>query len=208
MPRPANALRTFFHVLSGVGTVLLLEVVLSEQGMLIVAALVAAWAWSMEIGRRFSPRMNEVLMWIFGKMAHPHEYRQVNSSTWYITALLFLALTGSKMAAALGVIVLAVGDPAAGIVGRSIGRTKLVNRRSLEGTLAFVLFAAPAAFAVMAIFHPEVPAGQALIIALSATVIGAVAELFAARVDDNLLVPLASGCAALALALPLGVAFL
>jgi dolichol kinase len=202
--RPANVARTFFHVLSGVGTVLLIELVLSELGMLIVALSVATWAWSMEISRRFSVRWNQMLMRFFKAVAHPHESFAVNSSTWYMTALVFLALTHNKIVASLGVIILAIGDPAAGWFGRAFGRTKLVGSRSLEGTLAFILFAAPASFLVLFLFHPEVSLSNAIAIAVVASIAGAMAELFAARWDDNFLVPVAAGTAALALVIPLG----
>lgn len=197
--RPANVARTLFHVLSGIGTVLLIELVLSERGMLLVAVSVAGWAWSMEILRRFSTRWNRILMWFFRAVAHPHESQAVNSSTWYMTALVFLALTHSQIVAVLGVVILAIGDPAAGWFGRAFGRTKIAGNRSLEGTLAFILFAAPASFLVLFLFHPELDTFNALALAFVASIAGALAELFASRLDDNFLVPVAAGSAALAI---------
>jgi dolichol kinase len=198
--RPANIARTCFHVLSGVGTVLLIELVLSEMGMLIVALSVAVWAWSMEISRRFSERWNRMLLRFFRAVVHPHESFAVNSSTWYMTALVVLALTQNKIAASLGVIILAIGDPAAGWFGRAFGRTKLVGSRSLEGTIAFVLVSVPASFFMLRIFHPELVIGTAFAFAVIASVAGALAELFAAQLDDNFLVPVAAGSAAFAFA--------
>jgi len=197
--RPANVVRSLFHVLSGVGTVLLIELVLDERGMLLVATSVAIWAWSMEISRRFSDRWNRFLMWFFRAVAHPHESFAVNSSTWYMTALVYLALTHNKIAAVLGVVVLAIGDPAAGWFGRAFGRTKLIGNRTLEGSLAFVVMSAPCAFLVLFLFHPELDTLAAIAIAIGASIAGAIAELFASKFDDNFLVPVASGTAALAL---------
>jgi dolichol kinase len=202
--RPANVTRSLFHVLSGIGTVLLIELVLSERGMLLVAVSVAAWAWSMEISRRFSVRWNRFLMWFFKAVAHPHESHAVNSSTWYMTALLLLALTQSKIAAVLGVVILAIGDPAAGWFGRAFGKTKICGNRSLEGTLAFVAFSIPASFLVLHLFHPEVETFTAIAIAVVASIAGALAELYASRLDDNFLVPVAAGGASLLVAVPLG----
>ncbi len=202
--RPANIARSLFHVGSGIGTLLLVELVLDQRGMILVAVSVAAWAWSLEITRRFSDRWNRALMRFFSAVAHPHESYAVNSSTWYMTALVFLALTHCKIAAALGVVILAVGDPAAGWFGRAFGRTKLVANRSLEGTIAFVVAATPAAFLALVLFHPEVTTGDAAAIAIVSSIVGALAELFAARLDDNFLVPVAAGSAALALSIPMG----
>ena len=201
--RPANVARSLFHILSGIGTVLLIELVLDERGMLLVALSVAGWAWSMEITRRFSERWNRFLMWFFRAVAHPHESFAVNSSTWYMTALVYLALTHNKIAAVLGVVILAIGDPAAGWFGRAFGRTKLVGNRTLEGTLAFIALSAPAAFTVLYLFHPELTIGEAALIAFGASIAGALAELFAAKLDDNFLVPVASGTAGLLLTMGL-----
>jgi dolichol kinase len=120
-----------------------------------------------------------------------------------MTALVFLAFTHNKIAAVLGVIILAIGDPAAGWIGRAFGRTKLVGNRSLEGTLAFVLFAAPASFVVLHLFHPELEPGTAVGIAIVASVAGALAELFSNKLDDNFMVPVSAGSAALLLSMGL-----
>jgi dolichol kinase len=193
--RDANAARSLFHILSGVGTVLLIELVLSERGMMVVAVSVASWAWSMELGRRVIPGLNRLLMWIFTHVAHPHERRYVNSSTWYITSLVVLAFTADKLAASLGVIILALGDPAAAFIGRAFGRTRLVGSRTLEGSLAFLAAGFVASFTVIGLFHPEVALMRAAAIAIIATAAGALAELGARSLDDNFLVPVAA-CAA------------
>ena len=73
---------------------------------------------------------------------------------------------------------------------------KLLNGRTLEGSLAFVAAGFLAAFGVVRAFHPAVAMADAAVMALAAAVAGAVAEVFARRVDDNLAVPLAAGAAA------------
>ena len=52
--------------------------------------------------------------------------------------------------------------------------------------------AASAAWVALTLTHPEVPPGLALATALSAAVVGALAELFSHRLDDNLTIPLAA----------------
>jgi len=90
--------------------------------------------------------------------------------------------------------VLGFGDPLAAVIGRKIGRTRLGEGRTLEGSLAFVGGGFVASWAALALWHPD--AGSAVWTALAAAVGGALAELAARRMDDNLLIPMvAAGCA-------------
>ncbi len=190
--RPTNHTRSLVHVLTGIICLFLLEVVLSPRMRAIVPVVFATTFWGLEIWRRFSDRANDVLMWIFKKIAHPHEAHHVNSSTWYGTALAILGLTCPLVCCSIAVVVLGFADPAAAYVGRRYGKTKLVNGRSLEGSLTFAAVGTLVAFATIVIFHAQLGWSAALIIAASAAAPAAAAELFSRRVDDNMSVPLAA----------------
>jgi dolichol kinase len=159
-----------------------------------VAAVVAAAGWTMEAARRRSPAANVLLMRLFAPVAHPHERHRVNSSTWYVTALLALAIFGPLRAAEIGVLVLALADPAAGIVGRRFGRTRLLAGRSLEGSLAFFAVGAAAAFAWLSLLS-ALPRPAAIVLAVAGAAAGALAELASTRLDDNFTVPVAAAAA-------------
>lgn len=189
------------HVLSALVALAMVELVLSPTSMIVVATVFAVSAWSMEIGRRVSPRINTFLMWVFGAVAHPHEKERVNSATWYATALFGLSLTASPLACSLALVVLGLGDPAAGIVGRKFGRTRLAANRTLEGSLAFVLAGGLGGLAILRAFHPEVGIAGALALAAGAALAGAVSEVVARRLDDNLVIPLAAAAGASLVAL-------
>lgn len=193
--RPTNYVRSSFHVLSGFIALLFVEY--SPWWLVIaVPASLAAVAWSLEIGRRFSERWNELMMRVFAHVAHPHERYRVNSSTWFCTALTLLALTGEPIAAAMAVTVLGLGDPAAALVGRRWGRTKLVNNRSLEGTVTFAVVSLVACMLVLFGWHADLSLANKAIIAGAASLTGALVELFSRRIDDNLAIPVLSGAAA------------
>lgn len=194
--RPANLRRSALHVFSGLAVLALIQLVLTPKTMVLVAAGFALAAWTMEISRRRSAAFNRFIMWVFGPVAHPHEVAKVNSATWYTTALFGLSLTASPMACAVAVTVLGVGDPAAGVVGRRFGSIRLATGRSLEGTAAFVVCAGAATFGMLRLFYPEVALPGALAVALVAAAAGGVAELFARRLDDNFVIPLAAAAAA------------
>ncbi len=194
--RPTNYIRNVFHVLNAVWVLVLVEEVLVPTGALLWVALGGAiWAWSMEIGRRLFPQVNTLLMRVFSRVAHPHEAHRVNSATWYASALVVLALWFEVPAGVAALAVLGLGDPVAAIVGRRLGRVRLVNGRTLEGSLAFVLAGSLAAALALGLWSPE-PWPQTVAIATTAAMFGAVAELFARRVDDNFAIPVAAAVGA------------
>lgn len=155
------------------------------------AAAFFVYAWSMEIARRRSTRLNERLMALYGGIAHAHEHHRINSATWYGTALLCLSLLQTPLAAGLGLVVLGFADPAAAGVGRRWGRIRFPNGRSLEGSLTFALVGGLAAFGAGTLAFGQ-PLAAAASLACIAGVSGALAEAVAGRIDDNLLIPLAA----------------
>ncbi len=202
--RPTNYARNVFHVLGGTAGMLMVEAVLPPSWLLPVAGAMAAWAWSMEIGRRVWPGVNALLMKVFGPVAHAHEADRVNSATWFSTALVLLALTGSVPAAGVALAVLGWADPAAALVGRRFGRLPLVNGRTVEGTLTFAAVGTVVAFLVLSLFHGELGLWARLAMAGGAAAPAAVAELFARRIDDNLAIPVTAAAGLLCAAAMFG----
>lgn len=193
--RPQNLRRSLFHVASGLFALGLLRFMPSRGWLIAVASTFAVFAWTCEIARRRSAAVNAVLMRFFAPIAHENEHHEVNSSTWYITALILLALFAPLRAAEIGVIVLAFADPTAGFIGRRWGRTKITAGRSLEGTLGFAAAGTLAATAWIAGVH-GLPLGSAVIVGVAGAVVGAIAEIVVRKVDDNFAIPVAATTAA------------
>ncbi|MGE0707468.1 MAG: diacylglycerol/polyprenol kinase family protein [Planctomycetota bacterium] len=198
--RPDNFARSAMHVTTALVCLLLVEYVLTERGMIIVAGVGALACWALETGRIFSDRLNRFLLRSMAAVAHPHERRHVNSATWYTTALLVLAVLFIPKVCVVALAIMGLADPAAAFVGRRWGRIRLVNGRSLEGTATFFVVGTLAALATLSIWHPEVRLGVALLMALGAAFAGALTELFSKRVDDNLSIPIAAAVGAWAVA--------
>ena len=192
-----NYTRNGMDMIGAACTVLIIQFVPQVSWLPIVAACMAVSAWSVELLRRFSPRANEAVMWIFQKVSHPHERYRVNSATWYVTALLLISLTGDAMAMTMGVVALGVGDPMAAIIGRRFGRIRNLAGRSLEGSLAFVLSTSIVAIGCLGAFDPSLSSGSAIVMALACGSAGAVTELFSRSLDDNLTIPIATTAVAL-----------
>lgn len=190
--RPTNYLRNALHLASCVAGVLALELSPSNAIPLGIALAFAVSGWTLEFARTRSEAVNTFCMQLFGRTAHPHEARGINSATWYATALVPIAWVGHVPAGVVALLVLGLADPAAAIVGRRFGRRKLVHGRTLEGTVAFVAVGTLAPLAFLALLHPSLGLGRAAIAAGSGAVCGAIAELVSKRLDDNLTIPLAA----------------
>lgn len=199
--RPTNYARSGFHI--GAALVCLgLVVFLTSQQLPWAAGAFAAWAWTMEGMRRVSKRANAAMMRFFRPIAHEQERDRINSATWYMTSLVLLALTGSPLLCVTGVAVLGLADPLAGLVGRRFGRVRLINGRSLEGSLTFVVVGTLAARGAMLLVDTPLGSSALWITALAAALAGGVVELASRRIDDNLSIPMAAaGTAAAVLAL-------
>lgn len=203
--RPTNYARNLMHVSSAALATAAIAF-LPGWALIGIAIAWAAFAWTCEISRRLSPRVNAVLMKVFGPVAHQHETYRVNSATWYASALLLLSLTQLPVLCLAAVAVLGVGDPVAALIGRRFGRTRLMHGRSLEGTLAFIVSATVATFGVYALLQPGLGLGVALALALGASVAGAIAELVSLRIDDNFSIPLSAAAGVGLVAMLLNVA--
>jgi len=197
--RPTNYVRNLFHVINAVIVVAVIELVPFEYIMW-PASCAAALVWFLEISRRFSPGWNDKIMALFGPVAHPYENHRINSGTWFVSALFFLALTGRPELGAIGVAVLGFADPTAALVGRRYGKHSLVNGRTLEGSGAFFVVALVAIVAVLMILHPDLATGWRMpLVAGGAALAGTLFELFSFRIDDNLSIPLGTAGVAAAL---------
>jgi dolichol kinase len=192
--RPRNHFRSIWHALNGLLVVGLIQWVFTGPGDIFWAGLsFALLAWSMELSRRFFPGVNRLMMGLFKHVSHPHEEWRINSATWYCTAMLVLGVLGHPMAASIAAIVLGLADPAAAWVGRRWGQVPLLNGRTLEGSLTFMLVGTVATMAVVLFFYSQYEFATALTLGLVAGVIGAIAEVFCRRVDDNLGIPVTVG---------------
>lgn len=204
-PRPMNRTRMAMHVALGVGSTLLTVMLPSKQWLVGLPLVVAVFAWTSEFLRVRSPAVNARLMRFFGPVAHAHEWTRVNSSTWFTTGLLLIAAAFPREACTVAVMTLAVGDPAASLVGRRYGRTRLKNGRSVEGTAAFALIAAVAGTLTLKAAYPMGWA-QAALLGVVAGVTGALTELSSERLDDNFSIPVTAAAVVTAVLMAQGLA--
>jgi dolichol kinase len=187
---PTNYLRSFVHLMNGLAVVAAFQFVFTPTTAFWTATAFVVWAWSLEGARRVSPTVNAWCMKVFGPIARDHERYRVNSATWYGTALWVLAVTAFGPAGVLGLLCLAVGDPVAGLIGRTYGQIRIPGGKSLEGSLAFALVSTAVGYTYLLLFQWTLaPLHILLSIAIIAGVCGALIELVSTRLEDNFTIP-------------------
>lgn len=192
--RPQNYKRSAFHALWGLFAVWLASTYLSAHGLIFVSGSFTLIAWSLELLKRKSDFGVRLFERLFASITHQHEINRINSATWYCSAVFISTLIFAPVAIITSVLCLAIGDPMAGIIGRKIGTIKLIGRRTLEGTLAFVLSASLSSWLYLMFQHPEFT--RPIVIALVGGSSAALAELFSGHwLDDNVSVPLSAASA-------------
>ncbi|HUI44285.1 MAG TPA: DUF92 domain-containing protein [Terriglobia bacterium] len=90
---------------------------------------------------------------------------------------------------------MALGDPAAALAGRTLGERRLPwnQRKTWAGSLAFVLAGGAGAYTLTRWLNPTLPADRTLLISALAALLGAAVESAPIGLDDNLTVPLVCG---------------
>ena len=139
------------------------------------------------------PSFNREVLKYVSAFAQQHEARRLTSASWFWVAMSIIATLAEREFFLATLVTLSVGDPAGSIVGRKVRSPQLVNGRTLAGTSAFVL--SSLGMTALVFHRLGLPVGQSglIVLLVGAALIGAVVELYASRIDDNLAIGLAVG---------------
>ncbi|HQP97882.1 MAG TPA: SEC59/DGK1/VTE5 family protein [bacterium] len=171
--------RRLYHLL-GVPIALLYWWVLGEENRIaavLILLLFFLGSLALDIMKWRSTSVRQWMTNRLGAIVVPRDMENLNSTTWYLLGCIVTIGLFSAPAAVCGILVLAVGDNAASIVGRLWGRHRIGNK-SIEGTAAFLVVG----------FLAGLPFGLPSA-AFASALAGSLAELFIERIDDNLTVP-------------------
>ena len=195
--------RRLFHLFAG-SVIPLTGFFLGWGQAVTLAATSSAILVLLEVARLRSPRVNRWFIEWLGILLKPNEERAVTAATYLALASLAAFLAFDVIIAGLALLYLALGDPAAAVVGSRYGRRRWFaipgagprarTGKSLEGSLAFVVVCMALALLLwnkgaLAAYWPA---------AVSA-VVAAIVEFLPLPVDDNLSVPLIAGAVMTAL---------
>ena len=198
IPMSAEIWRKALHLLSLLIPVGLL--MLGKRYALTVLVPMAVVAVVIEILRTRSGVVRDLVEKIFGFMMRPEELPPVpapvrlNGATWVLLTSILLVFLFPPSVAAAAISIGLIGDAAAALVGRKIGKTNIgKSDKTVEGSLAFLVFTAPLVWIV-----PDLPIG----VGIAGIVAGAFVEALNVHINDNFAVPMAAAVAmALILAL-------
>jgi dolichol kinase len=179
--------RKCFHLIGGLG-LLSLYYLLGRQNALLVYGFLFLIVLAVDTVRLRIPAINRFIFGHFGSFIRTSEANKLTGTAPYVLGIgLSIALFRSDIATA-AVCFLAFGDVAATTVGERYGKTKVAGQKSLEGTLAFITAATASGFLLQVAGLP-LPTG----LIMAGAVVAAAAELIPFPVNDNLVIPLASG---------------
>ena len=171
---------------------------------LLVPLALFGMAW--DLGRLRWRWLYDITDQTFGAIMRPEERPafgapfRLNGATWMCLSAALCALFFPIPVAAAALVMLMVGDGAAAVVGRKLGRTKYPGSpKSVEGSVAFF---ATALLASWPLAWWPAPGLDPLVLVAGAAV-AAVVEAIPIPINDNLRVPLVAG-AAMALLVGLG----
>lgn len=151
------------------------------------------WSFSLETMRHFNPRVNRWVCHHFRPIMREAEKTRVNSAIFYIFSIGFIYFTFPIEVTMLTLLMLAVADPIAGIVGVYWGRRQISPHVSLEGALGcFVACAGLAALCAGLLFQTHLSGLSLFLFSILSGLVGAVAEGSFKKLDDNLIMPLIS----------------
>jgi dolichol kinase len=149
----------------------------SDRTVLVALGAMVVVLFAADFVRLTHPWANELFFRAFGKLASPREARGIASSTWYATGIFASVALFPRPEAIAGLLVLGLADPAAAVVGRTLGKRPFLGG-TLEGSAAFFVTSS----AILAFQY----AWPSILIAASAS---ALAERRSWPLDDNLTVP-------------------
>ncbi|MBI5845765.1 MAG: hypothetical protein HZB23_13975 [Deltaproteobacteria bacterium] len=191
--KPTNYYRNVFHVFNGVLAVSLYETLLTKHQALVILGSILAVFTSLEISRRFSDKWNDFLVdRVFGLISRPKERFEINASTWYVAALFLMTAIAPKTALEMGILVLAIGDPAASVIGRRYGRLKLWHEKSVAGTTAFFVSSLLSLVVLLSIVDGGLSFSGMITACIVTAAAGAATELFSQTINDNFTIPVVS----------------
>lgn len=175
-------LRKAWHLLGLAFPALYYFGVLSKVWTLVLVGGIVVGAVVLEILRFSVPAVATVFATIFRRIMRDDEYAALNATIPYLASAFVVLLIFPRVIACVALAFLALGDTAAELVGRAVGRVRIVGPKTLEGTLA--------CFAVCFL------AGWYFLgweLALIGAGVAALAELLSGGWVDNFSIPLAAG---------------
>ncbi len=171
---------------------------LAKEQMLLLLGGITVFVVVTDILRHFSLYFANLFYGLFGSMLRPHELEpgriRLTGASYVLIGALATVFLFPKLIAITALSVLVVSDCFAALIGKHYGKTPLIDGKTREGTLAFIVSGWITVVIVGILFKVSL---SYFIVACFAVCIGAVVELYAKKchIDDNLTIPLSVAAA-------------
>ncbi len=184
-------LRRLWHF-AGVMAMVALYLFLQEDEALYTALVVSGFLISLDLIRLLVPNLNKKLILVFGPFLRAHETHHLTAASYMLIGVTVSIALFPKEVVLLSLLMLALADPMAAIVGIRFGKDKLIGKKTLQGSIAAFLVCTALAFAYY-FFYRIFPDDRLLLISVLSGTAGALAELIPVyKWDDNLTFPIIS----------------
>jgi phytol kinase len=158
--------------------------------ILLILVPLAAMAFAVDLSRRFCPWLNNLVNNFLGYIMRQEEKKSFSFSgaTTLLVASSLTIVIFNKEIAILALSILMISDSCAALIGKKFAKVHLVGRKSLEGSLSFMVSAIIVYYFFTICYSFTLPLNLSLLAILVATI----AELFAKKIhiDDNFIIPL------------------
>ena len=178
--------RRLFHAVAG-SILPIVALFVSEPLPAILAGALATVVLTLDLLRFNVGRINRLFMRRLRLLLKSNEDSRITGATYLLigSCLAFVLFDPTVAIAAL--LFLSLGDPAAAIVGQSVGGPRFFGK-SPVGTLAFILVASLVAAGLVLVGGTQVK-----IALFTGAVVAAIVEILPLPIDDNLTIPIAAG---------------
>ena len=171
--------RKFVHIFS-CGTLAFLFWYFGKENLLPFIITISFLFPFLDYLKKYIPIIKNISLALFGNITRPHEHRAISGASWVLIGSGITAYLFNEKVVIIALIIMALSDSAAALVGIRYGTTRLFNK-SLEGSLAFFI----ATYII--IFLLSSPSFMLLLIA---SIISTIVELFSTqKFNDNILIP-------------------
>jgi dolichol kinase len=196
--------RRLVHLANGSAIATAYALIFTHQQIVHTFGSIACLVYILDRVRIHYPELIARAPWINSLLFRAEEQFKESAMTPYAIAILLTLLTFPKTIALIAIYTLAIADPASALVGITWGRHRVVEGKSVEGSLAF--FAATALITVVVLRVTTVlAAGPLAATALAIGLAGAIFEMLPLRLDDNLTIPVFVGFAGWAVCALVGI---
>lgn len=154
-----------------------------------LALFVTLFLVGLDLSRLYLPHLNRLLIPLFKPVLRTHETHRPTAATFLLIGTTICIFIFSKPIMLLTLLMLALADPLAAVVGTRYGKDKLIGRKSLQGSIAaFIVcfFVSLIYFYTLHFFTDRL-----LLVSLLCGLIGALSELIPVfNWDDNFTFPI------------------